>query len=63
VDISGTLVRYGGITKQGTGIVGGLIRSKDGGALKERYEYMAEVEGTGKKKTIVAAARRLGELL
>jgi transposase len=40
-----------------------LIRSKKGGALKERYEYMTKVKGLGKKKTIVAIARRLGELL
>jgi transposase len=37
--------------------------SKDGGALRERYEYMTKVKGMSKKKTIVAIARRLGELL
>jgi transposase len=71
VDISGTLIRYGGITKQGNGYLRALlvqaswalIRSKNGGALKERYEYMTKVKGLGKKKTIVAIARRLGELL
>jgi transposase len=71
VDISGTLIRYGGITKQGNGYLRALlvqaswalIRSKNGGALKERYEYMTKVRGLGKKKTIVAIARRLGELL
>jgi hypothetical protein len=40
-----------------------LIRSKNGGALKERYEYMTKEKGMGKKKAIVAAARRLGVLL
>jgi len=71
VDISGTLVRYGGITKQGNGYLRALlvqaawalIRSKRGGALKERYEYMTREKGLGKKKAIVAIARRLGELL
>jgi transposase len=71
VDISGTLVRYGGITKGGNGYLRALlvqaawalIRSKSGGALKERYEYMTKEKGLGKKKAIVAIARRLGELL
>jgi transposase len=63
VDISGTLVKYGGITKQGNNYVRALlaqaawalIRSKKGGALKERYEYMTKKKGLGKKKAIVAA--------
>jgi transposase len=71
VDISGTLVRYGGITKAGNGYLRALlvqaawalIRTKGGGALKERYEYMTKEKGLGKKKAIVAIARRLGELL
>jgi transposase len=71
VDISGTLVRYGGITKAGNGYLRALlvqaawalIRTKSGGALKERYEYMTKEKGLGKKKAIVAIARRLGELL
>jgi transposase len=71
VDISGTLVRYGGITKAGNGYLRALlvqaawalIRTKGGGALKERYEYMTKEKGVGKKKAIVAIARRLGELL
>ncbi|MDR0642090.1 MAG: IS110 family transposase [Treponema sp.] len=71
VDISGTLVRYGGITKAGNGYLRALlvqaawalIRTKSGGTLKERYEYMTKEKGIGKKKAIVAIARRLGELL
>jgi transposase len=63
VDISGTLMRYGGITKQGNDYLRALlvqaawalIRSKKGGALKERYEYMTKKKGLGKKKAIVAA--------
>jgi transposase len=64
-------VRYGGITKGGNGylralLVQGawaLVRSKRGGALKERYEYITKEKGVGKKKAIVAIGRRLGELL
>jgi transposase len=71
VDISGTLIRYGRITKQGNGYLRSLlvqaawalIRSKGGGALKERYWYMTGEKGIGKKKSIVAIARRLAELL
>jgi transposase len=71
VDISGTIVRYGGITKRGNGYLRSLlvqaswalIRSKGGGALKERYWYMTREKGLGKKKSIVAIARRLAELL
>jgi transposase len=71
VDISGTLVKYGGITKRGNKYLRALlvqaswvmVRSKKGGALKERYEYMTQVKGLGKKKAIVAIARRLAELL
>jgi hypothetical protein len=42
-----------------------LTRSKTGGALKERYEYMTKVKGKGKgkKKAIVATARKLGEVM
>ncbi|GHV35157.1 IS110 family transposase [Spirochaetia bacterium] len=71
VDISGTIVKYGGITKRGNTYLRALlvqaswslIRSGKGGALKERYEYMTQVKGLGKKKSIVAIARRLAELL
>ncbi|MDR2160213.1 MAG: hypothetical protein LBP23_09145 [Treponema sp.] len=31
--------------------------------MKERYEYMTREKGIGKKKAIVAVARRLGELI
>ena len=71
VYMSGDTVRYGRITKRGNGylralLVQGswaLVRSKDGGALKERYKYMTEEKGISKKKAIVAIARRLSELL
>ncbi|MHC6204789.1 IS110 family RNA-guided transposase [Breznakiellaceae bacterium SP9] len=71
VDISGSIVRYGGITKRGNGYLRSLpvqaawalLKSKSGGALKERYVYMTQIKGLGKKKTIIAIARRLAELM
>ena len=71
VYMSGDTVRYGRITKRGNGYLRALlvqaswalIRSKDGGSLKERYEYMTAENGKSKKKAIVAIARRLSELL
>jgi transposase len=71
VYMSGSIVRYGGITKRGNGYLRALLvqgawaltRSKEGGALREQYEYMTKVKGKGKKKAIVAIARRLGVLL
>jgi transposase len=71
VYISGSLIRYGGITKRGNGYLRALLVqgswaltwSSKGGALRERYEYMTKEQGKGKKKTIVAIARRLGELM
>jgi transposase len=68
---SGSMVRYGHITKRGNGYVRGLlveaawalIRSKRGGALKERYEYMTKEKGVGKKKAVAAVGRRLAGLL
>jgi transposase len=71
VYMSGSLIRYGGITKRGNGYLRALLVqgawaltwSSKGGALRERYEYMTKEQGKGKKKTIVAIARRLGELM
>jgi transposase len=71
VYMSGSLIRYGGITKRGNGYLRALpvqgsralVRPKDGGALKERFEYMTKEKGTGKKKATAAIARRLGVLL
>jgi transposase len=71
VYMSGDTVRYGRITKRGNGFLRALlvqgswalIRSKAGGSLKERYEYMTKEKGISKKKAIVAIARRLSELL
>ncbi len=40
-----------------------LVRSRNGGVLKERYRYMTLIQGKNKKKAIVATARKLSELL
>jgi transposase len=71
VYISGDTVRYGKITKRGNGYLRALLVqaswsiawSKNGGKLKERYDYMTGVKGISKKKAVVAIARRLAELL
>jgi len=71
VYISGDTVRYGKITKRGNGYVRALLvqaawslaRTKQGGNLKLRYEYMTKEKGMSKKKTIVGIARRLAVLL
>jgi transposase len=67
----GRIVKYGEITKRGNTYLRALlvqaawtlIKSKQGGALKEGYEYMTGAKGLGKKKSIIAVARRLAELL
>ena len=71
VYISGETVRYGRITKRGNGYLRALLvqaawaltRTKQGGKLKERYEYMTAEKSKSKKKAIVAIARRMAELL
>jgi len=71
VYMSGDTVRYGPITKRGNSYVRALlvqgawalVRSKAGGKLKERYEYMTIEKSKNKKKAIVAAARQLAEMM
>ena len=71
VDMSCTIVRYGHITRNGNPYLRSLlvqaawalVRSKKGGALKEKYKYMAETRCIGRGKSIVTIARKLGELL
>ena len=71
VYISGQTVKYGQITKRGNGYLRALlvqaswalIRSRNGGKLKELYQYMTIEKSKSKKKAIVAIARRLAELL
>jgi len=71
VYISGQTVKHGPITKRGNGYLRALlvqaswalIRSRNGGKLKELYQYMTIEKSKSKKKAIVAVARRLAELL
>jgi transposase len=71
VYISGQTVRYGRITKRGNGYVRALmlqaawalIRSKNGGRLKARYVYMTVEKSISKKKSAIAIARRIAELM
>jgi transposase len=70
VDMSCSIVKYGGITKRGNSYLRALlvqgawstVRSKDGGALRERFEYM-KGHNIPKRKTIVGIARRLAGLM
>jgi len=69
IDFSGKSMRFGHITKQGCRAIRrvavqaawGLVRSKHGGPLKEKYAELRERRG--KKIAIVAIARKLVELL
>lgn len=71
VDRSCTINRLGHITKQGNSLLRSLLvqaawscmRSKNGAALKDKYNYMAATRGIGKGKSIVTIARKMGELL
>jgi transposase len=71
LDYSGTIQRHGHISKRGNGYLRGLlvqaawstVRSKLGGALKERYKYITACQGASKKKTIVSIGRRLAEVM
>jgi transposase len=70
LDYSGTIQRQGHISKRGNGYLRGLlvqaawslVRSKEGGALKERYTFMT-TKGLSKKKSIVTIARRMAEMM
>jgi len=71
LDYSGTIHRQGHISTRGNGYLRGLlvqagwsaVRSKNGGAMRERYVYKTKVKGMSKKKTVVATGRRLAELM
>jgi transposase len=71
LDYSGTIQRQGHITKRGNGYLRGLlvqaawsmVRSRYGGSLKERYQYLTIFQGKSKKKTIVSIGRRMAELM
>ena len=67
--MSGQTIKYGRITKRGNSYLRALLvqgawaltRTKNGGKLKDRYEYMTKENSISKKKAIVAIARRLAE--
>lgn len=71
LDFSGTIKRYGHITKRGNGYLRCLlvqaayaaVRSKSGGALRERYLQETAIRGASKKKAIVSIARRLAVIM
>ena len=71
VDRSCTINRLGHITKQGNSLLRSLlvqaawscVRSKNGAALRDKYNYMSVTRGIGKGKSIVTIARKMGELL
>jgi transposase len=71
VYMSGDTVKYGRITKRGNSYVRALlvqaawalIRSRSGGKLKARYEYMTLEQSISKKKAAVAVARRIAEMM
>ena len=71
VDNSCTICRSGHTTKKGNPLLRSLlvqaawssVKSKNGGALRDKYKYMAETRCIGKGKSIVTIARKLGELL
>ena len=71
LDMSSTVCRMGHITKCGNKNLRTLlilaawshVRSKDGGALKDKFLYMTQFQSKGKKIAIVAVARKLAELM
>ena len=71
LDMSSTVCRLGHITKSGNKNLRTLlilaawshVRSRDGGALKDKYLYMTQFQSKGKKIAIVAVARKLAELM
>ena len=71
IDISSTIKRLGHITKCGNSNLRSLlilaawshVRTKNGGAIREKYLQMTQVQSKSKKIAIVAAARKLAELM
>lgn len=71
IDISSTIKRLGHITKCGNTNLRSLlilaawshVRSNGGGAIKDKYLYMTQVQSKSKKIAIVATARKLAELM
>ena len=71
IDISSSIKRLGHITKCGNNSLRSLlilaawshVRSKNGGALKDKFLHMTQEQSKGKKIAIVAVARKLAELM
>lgn len=71
LDMSSTVCRMGHITKCGNKNLRTLlilaawshVRSRNGGALKDKFLYMTRFQSKGKKIAIVAIARKLAELM
>lgn len=71
LDMSSTVCRLGHITKCGNKTLRSLlilaawshVRSKNGGAIKDKFLYMTTIQSKAKKIAIVAAARKLAELM
>ena len=71
LDMSSTKCRLGHVTKCGNKNLRALlilaawshVRSKGGGAIKEKFIYMTTVQSKSKKIAIVAVARKLAELM
>lgn len=71
IDISSTIKKLGHITKCGNTNLRSLlilaawshVRSNGGGAIKDKYLYMTQVQSKSKKIAIVATARKLAELM
>ena len=71
LDMSSTICRLGHITKCGNPGLRSLlilaawshVRSNGGGAIKDKFVYMTTVQSKSKKIAIVAAARKLAELM
>lgn len=71
LDMSSTVCRLGHITKCGNPGLRSLlilaawshVRSNGGGAIKDKFVYMTTVQSKSKKIAIVAAARKLAELM
>ena len=71
LDMSSTKLRLGHITKCGNSNLRSLlilaawshVRSKKGGAIKDKFLYMTGTQSKSKKIAIVATARKLAELM
>jgi transposase len=71
LDMSSKVCRLGHITKHGNSGLRSLlilaawshVRSRNGGALKDKFIHMTDVQSKGRKVAIVAVARKLAEMM